>query len=104
MDRVTLRQKKTVRAILRRAPPRLCVDLPGLAVLRKRICESTGQNDGLTLNGCRERPRYDGVRVGALDVPEPHLVRQVFLRDPKVLTPLFYVSKPIGRSIRINQR
>ena len=22
------------------------------------------------------------------------------MRDPKVLTPLFYVSKPIGRSIR----
>ena len=55
----------------------------------------------MALNGYRERPRYDGVCVGALDVPEPHLVRQVFVRDPKVLTPLFYVSKPIGRSIRV---
>jgi hypothetical protein len=55
----------------------------------------------LALNGYRERPRYDGVRVGALHVPETHLVRQVLVRDPKVLTPLFYVSKPIGRSIRV---
>jgi hypothetical protein len=55
----------------------------------------------LTLNGNRERPRYDGVRVGALNVPEPHLVRQVLVRDSKVPTPLFYVSKPIGRSIRV---
>ena len=55
----------------------------------------------MALNGYPERPRYDGVRVGALHVPEPHLVRQVLVRDPKVLTPLFYVSKPIGRSIRV---
>ena len=55
----------------------------------------------MTLNGYRERPRYDGVRIGALHVPEPHLVRQVLVRDLKVLTPLFYVSKPIGRSIRV---
>ena len=37
MDRATVRQKKTVRAMgldaLRRAPPRLCVDLPRLTVL-----------------------------------------------------------------------
>ena len=26
---------------------------------------------------------------------------QVLVRDPKVLTPLFYVSEPIGRSIRV---
>ena len=55
----------------------------------------------MALNGYHERPRYDGVRVGALDVPEPHLVRQVLVRDPKVLAPLFYVSKPFGRSIRV---
>jgi hypothetical protein len=55
----------------------------------------------LALNGYRERPRYDCVSIGALYVPEPHIVRQVLVRDPKVLTPLFYVSKPIGRSIRV---
>ena len=43
----------------------------------------------------------DCVGAGALHVPEPHLVRQVLVRDPKALTPLFYVSKPIGRSIRV---
>ena len=55
----------------------------------------------MALNGYRERPRYDGVRIGAFHVPEPHFVRQMLVRDPKVLTPLFYVSKPIGRSIRV---
>ncbi len=29
------------------------------------------------------------------------MVRQVFVRNPKVLAPLFYVSKPLGRSIRV---
>ena len=68
---------------------------------RKRICEGTGPSGGLALNGDRERPRYDGIRVGALHVPEPHLIGHVLVRDSKVLTPLFYVSKPIGRSIRV---
>ena len=52
-------------------------------------------------NSYRECPRYDCVRNGFLYVPEPHFVRQVLVRDPKALTPLFYIGKPIGRGIRI---
>ena len=48
-----------------------------------------------------ERPGNDRIRIGAFHIPEPHFVRHVLVRDPKVVTPLFYVSKPIGRSIRV---
>jgi hypothetical protein len=37
----------------------------------------------------------------SLNGPEAHLVRQVLVRDAKVLTPLFHIDKPIGRGIRV---
>jgi hypothetical protein len=46
--------------------PRLSVDLPLLALLGKRICESAGPNDGLALYGHRERLRRSLGRPSAL--------------------------------------
>jgi len=37
----------------------------------------------------------------SLNGPEPHFVRQLLVRDAKVLAPLFYVSKPFGWGIRV---
>jgi len=56
----------------------------------------------LALDGYSECPRDDGVRMRSLNGPEPHFVRQLLVRNAKVLAPLFYVSKLFGWGIRIH--
>src|SRR5215469_11584690 len=85
--------------MLRRAAPSLRLNLPDAIAVRERVRKGTGPNDGLALNRDSESPRYDSICGRALDIPEAHLVGQVFFGDAKALTPFLYVSEPIGRSI-----
>jgi hypothetical protein len=43
------------------------------------LIESASPNDRFAPYGDRELPRYDGVRIGTLDVPEPHFIRYIFI-------------------------
>ena len=83
------------------AAPSLRLDLPDAIAVGESVCEGTGPNHGLALDSNCESPRYNRIGGRTLDIPEAHLVRQVFLGDTKALTPFLYVSEPIGRSIWI---
>lgn len=84
---------------LGRAAPSLRFDLPDTITVRERVRKSSGPNNGLAPHRNGESPRYDSICGRALDIPEAHLIGQVFIGHAKVLTPLLYVSEPVGRSV-----
>jgi len=70
--------------VLRRAAPRLRVDLPDSIAVRKRVRQRASPDHGLPLDRHREIPRDDRIRRRALDIPEPHLVVDALVGHPEV--------------------